>query len=145
MAVKPVAILSIDGSRCTGCQMCTLACAAAREGVFNPLRATLRVEKPYTYAGPEVRFSACDGCLTCQEVCPTEAIGVRDGHLYLDLDLCTECGLCAESCPHGVIRTDPMRLCDGCAGREGGPACVAWCPVEALSLGQAVEEVSPRG
>ncbi|MEW5933683.1 MAG: 4Fe-4S binding protein [Bacillota bacterium] len=137
--------ITVAQEKCTGCQMCMLACAAAREGVFNPLRATLRVEKPYTYAGPEVRFSACDGCLTCQEVCPTEAIGVRDGHLYLDLDLCTECGLCAESCPHGVIRTDPMRLCDGCAGREGGPACVAWCPVEALSLGQAVEEVSPRG
>jgi Fe-S-cluster-containing hydrogenase component 2 len=140
-----IEILSIDGSRCTGCQMCLLACAATREGVFNPLRATLRVEKPYTYAGPEVSFSACDGCLSCQEVCPTAAISVRDGHLLLDRDLCTECGLCVQECPRGVIRSEPVRLCDGCAGREGGPACVAWCPVDALSLGQAVEEVSSRG
>ncbi|MEW6545501.1 MAG: 4Fe-4S binding protein [Bacillota bacterium] len=143
--MRPVAVLSIDGSKCTGCQMCLLACSAAREGVFNPLRATLRVEKPYTYAGPEVKFSACDGCLTCREVCPTGAISLRDGHLHLERELCTECGLCVEECPRHVIVSDPVRLCDGCDGREGGPACVMWCPVGALSLGQAVEEVIRRG
>ncbi len=55
----------------------------------------------------QVEAWRCRGCGTCEEVCPAEAIKVReDGERLIaqvDLSLCTGCGACAALCPSGAV------------------------------------------
>jgi len=76
--------------------------------------------------------------------CPTGAIG-RDarGEVFIREDLCTGCGSCAKACPWENIQMAPRRdklafpsvavKCDLCKGVDGGPACVASCPTQAIA------------
>ena len=43
-----------------------------------------------------------DGCIMCDaclEKCPKNAISAGDPKYCIDLDICDECGNCAEICP----------------------------------------------
>jgi Ni,Fe-hydrogenase III small subunit/NAD-dependent dihydropyrimidine dehydrogenase PreA subunit len=44
-----------------------------------------------------------DGCQLCVEVCPTEAINLRDGIPEIDLGKCLFCPECEAACPSGAI------------------------------------------
>ncbi len=54
------------------------------------------------------------------------------------LDTCISCGVCEPECPRGAISAgDPIYIidaqkCTECAGEEGGPKCVAVCPVDCI-------------
>jgi Fe-S-cluster-containing hydrogenase component 2 len=53
--------------------------------------------------------------------------------MIFDEEKCTGCGLCAFACPFGVVWVDRIaHKCDLCRDRDGGPACVAACPAQAL-------------
>lgn len=41
---------------------------------------------------------ACQGCVNCIRVCPTEAIRVVDGQISIISELCVDCGECLRSC-----------------------------------------------
>jgi NAD-dependent dihydropyrimidine dehydrogenase PreA subunit len=46
----------------------------------------------------------CDGCGTCIEACPTEAISIGDdGKAKVDVDECAECESCLDECPNNAI------------------------------------------
>ncbi len=97
------------------------------------------------------------GCVRCAEppcgqVCPTGALEIVEGTGLLGpvADRCVSCGLCAMVCPvgapHGSGEHGPVRLCDECANLVANgelPACVAACPVDALTFGPR-EEVLER-
>jgi Ni,Fe-hydrogenase III small subunit/ferredoxin len=54
---------------------------------------------------PVVDTSKCpDGCRSCADACPTEAIAIDDGGFHLDLGRCLFCTDCTEACPEGAIR-----------------------------------------
>ncbi len=54
---------------------------------------------------PVLDESKCpDGCRSCAEVCPTDAIAWDEGSLRLDLGRCLFCTECLEACPEGAIR-----------------------------------------
>jgi Ni,Fe-hydrogenase III small subunit/ferredoxin len=54
---------------------------------------------------PVVDTSKCpDGCRSCAEVCPTEAITISDQGFRLDLGRCLFCTECTQACPEGAIR-----------------------------------------
>jgi len=50
-----------------------------------------------------VDTAKCDGCETCVEVCPTEAMKVVDDLAVVNDEECTECGVCVDECPNGAI------------------------------------------
>ena len=50
----------------------------------------------------KVKQEACDGCGSCAEVCPAEAITV-EGTAKVNADKCVECGACVDACPNNAI------------------------------------------
>ena len=131
----------IANKKCTGCHMCELACSAWHEGVYRPSVARLSVAVNATTA--EVKGQTClqTACAKCEEACAEGAIerlpievkatglDAAAGYvLKVNEDLCTNCGICYDVCPYGVIREHPDRAvafkCDLC---DGTPQCVAFC------------------
>ncbi|TFF99314.1 MAG: 4Fe-4S dicluster domain-containing protein [Promethearchaeota archaeon] len=51
----------------------------------------------------EVDESKCEGCGTCIEKCPIEALSLIEGKSYLDENKCIGCGVCVQQCPEGAI------------------------------------------
>lgn len=141
-------LLLIDLERCTRCDLCVRACAAAHDGVTRLLRDGLRFDK-YLVA------TSCRSCRDplCMVGCPVGSIRRRDSLEIIIEDWCIGCGLCAQQCPYGNINMhefivpgdDPEHpgrtkaavrekatTCD--LSREyREPACVYACPHAALT------------
>ncbi|MFO8052743.1 MAG: RnfABCDGE type electron transport complex subunit B [Candidatus Omnitrophota bacterium] len=52
------------------------------------------------------------GCLgfgDCQEVCPVEAITIRDDKVYIDQKRCILCGRCIKACPRNLFKVIPAK------------------------------------
>ena len=45
----------------------------------------------------------CNGCETCVESCPSEAIKMEDGKAVIIADDCVDCGVCVDECPDEAI------------------------------------------
>lgn len=45
----------------------------------------------------------CIGCGKCLEVCPTDAIYVKDNEIYFDAKACNQCSKCVEVCYTGAM------------------------------------------
>ncbi len=48
----------------------------------------------------------CTGCGNCVEVCPVEAIVLKDDKAAIDADTCVDCGTCVDECPVEAISMD---------------------------------------
>lgn len=139
----------IDLHRCTRCDDCVKACAAAHDG--NPRF----VRQGFTHERLQV-VQACMQCTdpVCMIGCPTGAIA-RDeatGVVEIHESICVGCGTCAAACPYENIRMaevfDPQgrayrdiqterpimkaTKCDMCSQQPAGPACASACPHDAL-------------
>lgn len=59
----------------------------------------------------------CTNCGACWQVCPTDAITVRDDTVFYSLQIdqtkCVDCGLCSKVCPamHPVPERKPVAAC----------------------------------
>jgi len=51
----------------------------------------------------QVDVETCTGCETCVESCPVEAIKMVDGKAQVDPDTCVDCGQCVDACPTQAI------------------------------------------
>lgn len=61
----------------------------------------------------KISRAACQGCVNCIRVCPTEAIRVIDGEINIMSELCIDCGECLRSCHRqalGVQEDDWNRI-----------------------------------
>ena len=128
-----------DGSRCTGCKTCALACKDYHDlGVGTAFRKVYEVTLGDTTRQADGTFAstcasypvsvACGHCAdpACVRVCPTRAMGKDEAT--------------------GLVAVDEGR-CDGCAervGRDLKPVCVEACPARALDFG-SVEAMRKRG
>ena len=45
----------------------------------------------------------CNGCESCVEECPSEAISMVDDKSVVDLKECVDCGVCVDVCPAEAI------------------------------------------
>lgn len=141
--------MMIDLDRCTRCDDCVRACAAAHDN--NP--RFLRHGQTY---GHLMVARACMHCMdpVCMIECPTGAIhrDVVSGNVLINDRTCIGCSACASNCPYDAIQMVEIRdargrfildeqknepivkatKCDLCVDQLGGPACQRACPHEAL-------------
>ena len=153
-----------DGSACTGCKACSMACKDRSDlpvginwrrvlqyggGNWNPDPQNPDLMVPanlFVYS----LSTSCQHCEDpiCLEVCPTAAIFKReeDGIVLIDTDVCIGCRYCEWACPYGAPQFNEeqgyMTKCDGCydlqdAGQN--PACVDACVMRALEFGDLDE------
>lgn len=146
-----------DGTRCTGCKTCMLACKD-----YHNLPSDVAFRQVYEYGNGEWEkdaagawscttqvyylSEACNHCDSpaCFAACSQGAI-VKDedtGLVYIDEEKCVNCGACAEACPYGIPKADAEKgvyvKCDGCKDRVAQgkkPICVEACPLRALDFG----------
>ncbi len=52
------------------------------------------------------REDICTGCSHCMNICPTEAIRVRNGKAHMKPNRCIDCGECFRVCPVGAITVE---------------------------------------
>jgi len=45
----------------------------------------------------------CNGCESCVEECPSEAISMVEDKAEIDADACVDCGVCVDTCPAEAI------------------------------------------
>lgn len=51
----------------------------------------------------KISKDACQGCVNCIRVCPTEAIRVVNGEISIIEELCIDCGECLRSCTRSAL------------------------------------------
>jgi Fe-S-cluster-containing hydrogenase component 2 len=137
---ESISQLSVIPDRCTGCQICLLACSFQHKDIFRSYVARLKVSIKRNISDekmPEV-FDQPIVCLQCNpppcgEACPEYAIYVNHQVVEVDENKCVSCGLCIPACPYDVIDLDPdtglAYKCDLCGG---SPQCASSCPSGAI-------------
>jgi len=51
----------------------------------------------------EVGREKCNGCESCVEECPSEAMSMVDEKAVVDVEDCIECAVCVDTCPEKAI------------------------------------------
>ena len=130
--------VNVDMNKCSGCRVCEYACSMEKNKSFNPTRSRIRVVRIYPHTNAALNCRLCEDA-PCVLACPRKALSqsVENGVINIDNRLCDGCGWCIKACEFGSIALDPLptvRICDLCSNRENGPACIEWCPEEALEL-----------
>lgn len=102
------------------------------------------------YAGSNECKFGCLGCGDCANVCPTNAICIKDGIAHVKSNICIGCGLCAKTCPKHIIKLIPQTakvavMCNnnekgGVARKKCSNACIGCkkcelnCPQKAITV-----------
>jgi len=139
--------VTVDKDKCTGCRVCEYICSIHHCKVFNPSRSRIRVVRNYPHSNAAFACRMCEDT-PCVVACPRKAMtqNPETGVIHVNEDLCEEgCNWCVKACEYGSINIEDnkARLCDLCKDREAGPACIEWCPEEALEL-KIDESVRPK-
>lgn len=102
------------------------------------------------YGGPNSCVYGCIGLGDCANVCPSDAICIKDGIAHINPKMCIGCGLCAKTCPKALIslRPEVAPVTVKCSSRDKGAeakklcsnACIACkmceknCPAGAITV-----------
>jgi len=88
---------------------CPNSCASER---LNEIGIT-GVKKPVREHG------LCTGCGTCTYYCKEGAITIIGGACVLDDDKCIQCGVCLQSCPFNILKSEPPAYRITIGGKRG--------------------------
>jgi Fe-S-cluster-containing hydrogenase component 2 len=128
-------ILLVDPEKCTGCNLCEIACSLKNTGSNSPTASRIHTVK-WMRSGIHIPM-VCQQCDSpvCETICPMDAIG-RDentGAMVISYDRCVGCRMCVVFCPFGGAGIDAINSkitkCELCGGE---PVCVKFCSPEAL-------------
>jgi predicted molibdopterin-dependent oxidoreductase YjgC len=100
-----------DHNLCIGCLRCVRVCRDVRE--IDALGFVIGEDgRPIVGSkAPSLKDSDCNFCLSCVEVCPTDAItGPRSEPHFLDLEKCIKCRACYEICRFDAIAGDAILI-----------------------------------
>jgi ferredoxin len=64
----------VDTSKCTSCLTCSLYCSFVVQGIFNPMKAQVRVRTSLEEANSISFTDDCDNCGICARYCPYGAL-----------------------------------------------------------------------
>lgn len=119
-------LISVDGEKCILCGLCVQACNSLGTGAISTvLRGTdKKVATPY-----DKPSEYCVGCLSCANVCPTDAIEYTQTdttrtiwNREFDLAFCEECGALmgtTESVRHAAGNDGEVpSVCDACRKKK---------------------------
>ena len=158
-----------DGTRCTGCKTCEMACkdfkdlsvGTAFRKVYEVTLGTTERDANCCITSSCVSYPlsmSCNHCddPACTKVCPTTAMhkDPETGLVSVDVDKCIGCGYCHMACPYNAPKVDREKghsvKCDGCAERVAAgekPVCVEACPARALDFGtiEGMAKLGERG
>jgi len=109
------------------------------------------------FGGPQECPYACVGLGECAEVCPFDAIVMKDGFPQIDVEACVGCGTCVRTCPKKIIELMPLkaRVWVPCSTKDPGKTvrtvcevgciscrmCVKVCPAKAVTLEDNVVKI----
>ena len=118
-------------SNCSGCRVCRVVCALHNYKEVNPSKAAIIIEGCFPAPG-KYKVHVCDQCGECADVCPTNAIILKDQAYIINSSECIGCLCCVDACSKGVMvkhpTTDVPIKCNNCG------ECVSVCPREVLSF-----------
>ncbi len=85
------------------------------------------------------------GCLgfgECVNVCKFDAIHIVDGVAVVDKNKCVGCGMCAKTCPKGLISLIPAKsqYAVACSSKDKGPVTMKNCSVGCIGCGLCVKQ-----
>ena len=123
--------LETISKKCSGCSTCKLICSLINFKAAAPSKALLTIEGRFPAPGDYI-IHACNQCGACAEVCPVEAITLKEGVYLVDPEECIGCGDCIEECPENVMilleDTQVAAKCISCG------ECADICPRDALKM-----------
>jgi len=68
--MKKKNVITVNSEKCTCCLVCTMHCSHLKQGVYNPVKAYIRISNCQETPS-EVSFTDdCDGCGICAHYCP---------------------------------------------------------------------------
>jgi electron transport complex protein RnfB len=81
------------------CSCCSCCCESLSKYLYLPNPAAVTITNYYA----EVDSDLCVSCETCIQVCPMNAIKIRDDVAFVKRKRCIGCGNCVSKCPSGAI------------------------------------------
>lgn len=138
-------IIVCETALCTGCRICEYACSIVNDKVQNPRLSRIKVIRIDPTFDLAVSCRKCDNA-RCIEACAVNAIfqNAETKSILINEEKCVGCGFCIDICNFGVMSMSMDKklslVCDNCEAskyaeeHDGVPACVDYCPKEALKL-----------
>ena len=79
---------------------------AVRRSLLFDNRSKLfgKVARSVLEAKPTVKKNECKGCEKCKQICPAQAIVMKNGKPVIDRKKCIKCFCCQEFCPFGAMK-----------------------------------------
>ena len=122
-------VVAVRSELCSGCRACQVLCSLSRFGVNNPKKSALQIIGHFPEPGV-YEINICSQCGVCAEECPAGAIELDETAYSIDASLCTDCGICAEACPtNSMTRHAALEAPIKCVACG---ECVEYCPRRAL-------------
>ena len=79
---------------------------AVRRSLLFDNRSKLfgKIARSVLEAKPTVKKAECKGCEKCKQICPAQAIVMKNGKPVIDRSKCIKCFCCQEFCPFGAMK-----------------------------------------